>query len=306
MSRRLGPVCGRVGGGTHPGVNTLAGPRYRIDAKLASGGMSTVWRAWDTDLGRPVAVKRLRAEIAARPASLERFRQEILASASLSHPGLLQVLDAGRDHQGPYLVMELVDGELLSALLARLGRLSAPRSAGIASDLARALAHLHRRGLVHRDVKPGNVLITGSGETKLADLGICKRIGGRDELANPGVVLGTPTYFSPEQAAGEDATPASDLYALGLVLYEMLAGRPPFRAKTALALAMAHLYKLPPPPSRFVRVPAALEAVVMRALEKDPRDRFDSGDAMAGALRFWAASRPKLRLSPVLRSLPRS
>ena len=287
-------------------MNTLAGPRYRIDAKLASGGMSTVWRAWDTDLGRPVAVKRLRAEIAARPASLDRFRQEILASASLSHPGLLQVLDAGRDHQGPYLVMELVEGELLSALLARVGRLRAGRAAGIAHDLARALAHLHRRGLVHRDVKPGNVLITRSGETKLADLGICKRIGGRDEPANPGVVLGTPTYFSPEQAAGQDATPASDLYALGLVLYEMLAGRPPFRAKTPLALAMAHLYQLPPPPSRFVRVPAALEGVVMRALEKRPRDRFDSGDAMAGALRFWAASRPKLRLSPVLWSLPRS
>ncbi|MGH8937654.1 MAG: serine/threonine-protein kinase [Acidimicrobiia bacterium] len=286
-------------------MSTPAGPRYRIDGKLASGGMSTVWRAWDTNLGRPVAVKRLRVEVAARPSSLERFRREILASASLSHPGLLQVFDAGRDHLGPYLVMELVEGELLSALLARLGRLSARRSAAVAHDLAGALAHLHRRGLVHRDVKPGNVLITGSGETKLADLGICQRIGRREEPANPGVVLGTPTYFSPEQAAGEQATPASDLYALGLVLYEMLAGRPPFRAKTPLALAMAHLYRPPPPPSRFVRVPAALEAVAMRALEKDPRDRFVSGDAMAAALRSWqrAASRPKLRLSPVLRSL---
>ncbi len=261
-------------------VMPLVANRYEILRPLGSGGMAEVMAAYDTRLGREVAIKLIRAEQLEEPVSRERLLREARAAAALHHPNTVAVYDVGEDDD-PFIVMELVEGETLAARLHHHAPLTADESVRIGSALLDALEAAHDRGLVHRDIKPSNVLLSSAGAVKLADFGIAKAIDGTDpNLTMTGQVLGTPRYLSPEQAGGEPATPASDLYSLGAVLYECVAGRPPFDGSSALAVVMAH-QRNPVPPLREVapQVPVAVASTIERALRKDPQERFvDAAD----------------------------
>jgi eukaryotic-like serine/threonine-protein kinase len=251
---------------------TMLGGRYRLTERIAAGGMGEVWRADDTVLGRAVAVKVLKAEYADSPEFRTRFRREARLAAALSHPGVAQVYDSGdgEGDQQPYLVMELVDGEPLGAVLARVGRLDASRTAHVVAQAAAALGAAHRAGLVHRDVKPGNLLISGDGTVKITDFGIARAVDGSGHTQT-GEVLGTPHYLSPEQALGEAATGASDLYALGVVAHELLTGRRPFDKGTPVATALAQVND--PPPPLPPHVPPGLRSLIEQCLAKKAADR---------------------------------
>jgi serine/threonine-protein kinase len=284
--------------------------RYRLDSRLATGGMGEVWRATDTSLGRPVAVKVLKSEYADDPQFRSRFETEARHAASLVHPGVASVYDFGEaassDGSGvprPFLVMELVDGQPLSALL-RGGR---PLDPEVVRDLmaqtADALGAAHRAGIVHRDVKPANLLVTPDRRIKITDFGIARASDGLG-LTGTGQVMGTPQYLSPEQARGGTATPASDVYSLGVVAFECLVGHRPFDADSPVATALAHLNDPVPdlPPS----VPADLAAVVRRAMAKEPEQRYADGDAFAAALRNPAAEAATAYVPPVVVPPPAS
>src|SRR6266508_1916418 len=250
----------------------LAG-RYRLVHRLASGGMGQVWRAEDKVLGRPVAVKLLSSEFAEDRAFLDRFRTEARRTAALSHPGIASVFDYGEieePNSTAYLVMELVEGAPLLAVLAREGRLDPERVLDVVAQAALALGAAHQAGVVHRDVKPSNLLIRRDGVVKVTDFGIARMIGEapRSEI---GLVVGTAAYLSPEQVACRPVTPASDVYALGVVAYECLAGRRPFTGEHPVAVALAHQRHRPPPlPSD---VPEPVRALVEQAMAKDARTR---------------------------------
>jgi len=260
----------------------LAG-RYRLVRRLASGGMSQVWRANDEILGRPVAVKLLRSEYAEDPEFVDRFRAEARRTAALSHPGIASVFDYGEtgdpDAEGTtaYLVMELVEGEPLSVLLAREGRLSAAHTLDVLAQSALALDSAHQAGVVHRDVKPSNLLLRRDGVVKVTDFGIAHAA---DEAprTEAGMVVGTAAYLSPEQVACRPATPASDVYALGVVAYECLAGRRPFTGEHPIALALAHRRSAPPPLPEDV--PDAVQELVAWTMSKVPRARPPSAGAL--------------------------
>jgi hypothetical protein len=248
-------------------MTVLAG-RYRLSERIATGGMGEVWAADDVALGRPVAVKILKAEYAGSPEFRVRFRQEARHAAALSHPGVAHVYDSGEgdaDHP-PYLVMELVDGEPLSALLAREGPLAPERTADLVAQAAGALDVAHRSGVVHRDVKPGNLLICRDGTVKITDFGVARAVDAAP-LTQADAVVGTPLYLSPEQAAGRPATAASDLYALGIVAYECLTGRPPFEGDPT-AVTLAHRDE-PLPRS----IPGPIGELVGALTAKDPARR---------------------------------
>ena len=238
----------------------------------------------DTRLDRDVAVKLLRPEVVADADLAQRFRREALAATVLRHPNIVACLDTGTDGDQPYLVMDLVDGEDLAARLRRGGRLAPPAAARIALDVARALGVAHVRGIVHRDIKPGNILLAADGRAMVTDFGIA-RLAMDAEAAMPGTTLGSVQYFSPEQAQGRSTTPASDIYGLGLVLYETLTGQRTWAGATNDALALARVGAMAPS-TRSIRpeVPAALDAIVARALAPDPEDRYANGVAMAAAL----------------------
>jgi serine/threonine-protein kinase len=261
-------------------TGTRYGDRYRLDERIATGGMGEVWRARDELLDRDVAVKLLKAEYADDDGFVARFRNEARHAASLAHPGIAGVFDYGEADGTPYLVMELVPGEPLSAILAARGRLSADETLDVVGQAARALDAAHEGGVIHRDVKPGNILICPDGTVKLTDFGIA-RAADAVPLTQTGTVLGTAHYLSPEQAAGRDVTRASDVYSLGVVAYECLAGRRPFGDDSAVAIAMAHLYEDPPalPPD----VPEQVGDLVAQALAKEPDDRFATAAAFAKA-----------------------
>jgi serine/threonine protein kinase len=262
----------------------IIGDRYRLGAVIGRGGMATIHRATDLRLDRPVAVKLLRPEIARDADLSDRFRREALASTVLRHPNIVACLDTGTDGDQPYLVMDLVEGEDLAARLKRGGRLAPDQAARIGLDVAKALGVAHVRGIVHRDVKPGNILLAADGRAMVADFGIA-RLGADAEAAKPGTTLGSVHYFSPEQARGASTTPASDVYGLGLVLFEMLTGTRAFTGATSEAIALARI-DAPAPSPRALRpeIPEALDAVVRRALAPDSADRFANGGAMAAAL----------------------
>ena len=253
----------------------LAG-RYRLCRWLADGGMGQVWQAVDERLARPVAVKLLHDRYADDPAFVDRFRTEARLAAALSHPGITRVFDYGEtsteDGAAPtaFLVMELVEGEPLSALLAHEGRLGLEPSLDIVGQAAAALGAAHRAGLVHRDVKPGNLLVRADGVVKVTDFGVATATG-EEACDHDDAMLGTAGYLSPEQAAGRPVTPASDVYALGVVAYECLAGRPPFTGDHPIAVALAHLMK--PPPPLPDDVPSAVGSLVGRAMAKEQRRR---------------------------------
>jgi eukaryotic-like serine/threonine-protein kinase len=252
----------------------LAG-RYRLTGRIAAGGMGEVWRGEDELLNRPVAVKLLPTGRAGDEAFLARFRAEARYAASLSHPGIARVYDYGESAEfgGAYLVMELVNGEPLSAILARAGRLSPDATLDIIGQAARALDAAHQADIVHRDIKPGNLLVAAGGTTKITDFGIATavRAAQASHLTETGMVMGTAMYVSPEQATGAPVTASSDIYSLGVVAYECLAGRPPFTASEPLAIAFAH--KHDPVPPLPPDVPQPVADLVYDMLAKTPDGR---------------------------------
>ena len=275
-------------------IGQVLGGRYRLIELLGSGGMATIYRATDTGLGRDVALKLLRPEYLRDPDFSSRFRQEAQAAASLSHPNVVTVYDYGEDPSGPYIVMELVDGEDLATILRRSGALPPRQVARIGAGVARALAAAHARGLVHRDIKPGNVLIGADGRVKVADFGIARAIA-EAQVTLPGTTLGSVHYFSPEQARGEPATAASDIYSLGIVLYEMLDRRRGRGRATAPPRSPWPGCPARSPIRCAVRpsVPADLAAITRRALALDPKDRWPS--AVGHGRRARGDARPRRR-----------
>ncbi len=260
----------------------LAG-RYRLTDRIAAGGMGEVWRGEDDLLNRAVAVKLLPTGRAGDEAFLARFRAEARYSASLSHPGIARVYDYGESAEfgGAYLVMELVNGEPLSAILARADRLSPDATLDIVSQAARALDAAHQAGIVHRDIKPGNILVAAGGTTKITDFGIATAMAAAQasHLTETGMVMGTAMYVSPEQATGAPVTDSSDIYSLGVVAYECLAGHPPFTAREPLAIAFAHKHE--PVPALPPDVPQPVSDLVYHMLAKTPEERPASVRAVA-------------------------
>ena len=261
----------------------LAG-RYRLDVHLASGGMGSVQVATDERLGRRVAVKLMKEELASQSDFVERFRREASAAAGLTHQNIAQVYDYGQDGRQHFIVMELVEGTDLAQLLRDRGRLPAECAVRIATQVCRALSVAHLAGIVHRDIKPANVIVTPNGVVKVTDFGIARTLGD-STLTKAGSVLGTAQYMSPEQARGEPAGPASDLYAVGVVLFQMLTGTVPFTGESAVAVALRHLNdEIPAPSSVVPSLPIGVDQVVARATEKDPEYRFIEAGEMAAAL----------------------
>ncbi|WP_150243833.1 serine/threonine-protein kinase [Nocardiopsis quinghaiensis] len=259
-------------------TGTVLSDRYRLEEQVGSGGMGTVWKAADTLLNRPVAVKLLHLAQMAEPTARERFRTEGRITAGLSHPGIAQVYDYGEEGGRAFLIMELVVGEPLSQVLREKGRLSPDQTLDFVCQAAQALAAAHARGVVHRDIKPGNLLVTADGQLKLTDFGIAR--GDMSvTLTQTGMVMGTAQYISPEQASGRPASSSSDLYALGVVAYECLAGTPPFTGDTPVALALAHTRE--DPPELPDHIPADVDHLVSSLLLKDPGERPASASEVA-------------------------
>jgi serine/threonine protein kinase len=271
---------------------SLINGRYRVGRRLGEGGMAVVFVGHDLLLGRDVAIKTLRPQFAADPAFRARFEREARAAASLSHPNIIDVHDVGDEDGTPFLVMELVRGQSLKEIIAADAPFHPDDVAELLTQIGGALDYAHARGYVHRDVKPGNILVDGHGRARLADFGIAKGLADSD-LTEHGSGFGTAAYISPEQAEGLMATPASDIYSAGVVAYEMLTGELPFTAETAVGVAMRHVNDPAPPPSR--RIPGLapqVDAVVLRALDKDPTRRWPSVAAFARALRAWREGVP--------------
>ncbi len=255
-------------------IGTVLSGRYKLEAKLGSGGMSTVYLARDGTLDRQVAVKVMHREMSEQPDQLERFRQEARAVAKISHPNVVAVIDAGEDGGHPYIVFEYVEGETLKQRIARVGALDTQEALAYAIEVARGLTVAHARNMVHRDIKPQNVLIDAEGRAKLTDFGISRQLE-QDGMTATGRVLGTTDYVAPEQAMGHPVDPRSDIYSLGVVLYEMLVGQVPFHADSQVGVAMKHVNEeLPDVQQRRPDISAAAALVVERATAKEPGDRY--------------------------------
>jgi len=272
-------------------VASIAGERYRVERRLGEGGMATVLLAHDTELDRRVAVKLLAERFADDEEVRRRFLREGRLAARLTHPNVVGVFDAGEQGGRPYIVMEHVDGETLADVVRRRGRLDPAEAVRIALQACAGLEHAHAHGLVHRDVKPQNLLLTRDGTVKVADFGIARAADGTQVTA-VGTILGTAAYLAPEQATGGDVGPAADVYALGAVLYELLAGRPPFRDDSLEALAARHGGAGAPPDPLPDDVPPRLEDAVMRALARLPEYRPPTAGAFAADLRAALGEEP--------------
>ncbi|MBW8826702.1 MAG: serine/threonine protein kinase [Acidobacteria bacterium] len=283
---------------------TIVEGRYELGPVIGTGGMGEVCRARDLRLGREVAVKLLRRDLAAQPEARRRFAEEAMAAARLNHPNVVAVYDSGEHDGDPYIVMECLPGRTLADDMAGGAMLDVERVRSVALGVLGALGAAHQLGIVHRDVKPGNVLLAGDGTPKVGDFGIAKTTEGLD-LTITGQLVGTPSYMAPERLAGAPATPASDLYAVGVLLYEALAGRKPFIGDTPLAVAHAITVGDPPALSELrPEVDGAFAAAVHRALARQPDDRFGAAHQMAAAL---AASRPDQTMvfsGPIVESDP--
>ncbi|MDQ4028570.1 MAG: protein kinase, partial [Actinomycetota bacterium] len=263
---------------------TLQG-RYRIDELISSGGMGSVYAALDERLNRAVAVKVLKEGLTDDSRFVERFRREARAVASLSHPNIAAVFDYGQDSGRHFIVMELVRGQSLDRLLHEEGPLSPARAAAIGQAVCAALAHAHGAGVVHRDVKPGNVIVGDDDHVKMTDFGIARAVG-ESRLTATGSMMGTAQYIAPEQASGHPASPASDIYSTGILVFEMLTGTVPFTGESAIAIAMRHASEHVPAPSSInPNVPPRFDAVVAHATAKSPEQRFPDARAMGAALR---------------------
>ncbi|MDP1818517.1 MAG: Stk1 family PASTA domain-containing Ser/Thr kinase [Acidimicrobiales bacterium] len=267
---------------------TVFNGRYELHRRIGRGGMAEVSLARDQLLDRPVAVKVLFPEFATDPAFVERFRREATAAANLNHPNIVGVYDWGEAEGTYFIVMEYVDGRSLSEILRADGALHPDRVADLGADVAAALGFAHRNGVVHRDVKPGNVLVDQGGLVKVADFGIARAITATSDenLTQVGTVMGTATYFSPEQARGDAVDPRSDIYSLGCVLYELVVGRPPFSGDSPVAIAYKQVHETPVPPRQVnAAVPPALEAIILKCLAKNPVNRYPSAEDLRADLR---------------------
>jgi serine/threonine-protein kinase len=298
-------------------LGTRLGGRYRLDAAIGRGGMSTVYRAFDVVLERPVAIKLMHREIAAESDQLERFRREARAVAQLNHPHIVTVIDAGEDsmsdgeHPGsPFIVLEYVDGETLKDLIRREGPLEISQALAYAIEIARALGAAHERQIVHRDVKPQNILVGSEGGAKITDFGIARSLT-EEGLTMDGRVLGTTDYVSPEQALGQKVTGQSDLYSLGIVLYEMLTGQVPFRGDSPVAVAMKHVREeVPDVQTLRPELSSATAAVLDRAVAKDLSRRYPDASSLAGeleevlAIETSRSGQATGEVTTVLRTLP--
>jgi serine/threonine protein kinase len=266
-------------------VGILLGGRYKVRSTLGAGGMAVVYKAEDAILGRTVALKTLHRRYAEMPSFRRRFRQEARAMACLDHENIVKVYDISQDGEAPFIVAECVAGRDIGSLLKkrRDGRLGEQFVRGMAAQLLRALSYAHRRGVIHRDIKPSNILVTAGGVVKVADFGIA-RIVEEDgtEAGEPGEIVGSARYMSPEQLMGKEATPRSDVYSVGIVLYHCLTGRPPFSGDVR-ALARQHIHEEPTPPRKLnEKISPHMEAVILKSLAKNPDDRYPSATAMLG------------------------
>ena len=271
----------------NPAPRVFSG-RYELNHLIARGGMAEVYRARDRLLDRPVALKVLFPELSVDRSFVERFRREAQAAANLSHPNIVPVFDWGEDTGTYFIVMEFIDGRPLSSILKTAGPLSAERTADIGAHVAAALGYAHKHGVIHRDVKPGNVLITDEGQVKVTDFGIARAINTEESLTQTGAVMGTATYFSPEQAEGIGVDARSDIYSLGVVLFEMVTGRPPFLGDTPVAVASKHVRDNPPVPREInASIPPTFEAIILKSMAKDPDYRYATAEELrADLLRF--------------------
>jgi eukaryotic-like serine/threonine-protein kinase len=263
---------------------TLGG-RYRVERELGRGGMAKVFLGTDTVLGRTVAVKVLAPQFADDDGFVMRFRREAQAAASIGHPHIVSVFDTGSDDGVHFIVMEYVEGRTLAEFLAGGGRILPDRAIDIAMDVCGALEAAHARGVIHRDIKPGNIMLNPRGEVKVTDFGIARVTATADTIEQTAAILGTASYLSPEQAQGQPVDGRSDIYSLGCVLYEMVTGRPPFLGDSPVAVASKQVLEQPTPPSRLNSdVTADLDAVILRALAKNPENRYQSAEEMRADL----------------------
>src|SRR4051812_30232991 len=292
-----------------PGGRQLGG-RYEVGPVLGFGGMAEVHKGRDIRLGRDVAIKMLRADLARDPAFQSRFRREAQSAASLNHPSIVAVYDTGEDTAkdggtAPYIVMEFVDGRTLRDVLQAEGRLLPQRALEITSDILAALEYSHRAGIIHRDIKPGNVMLTRSGDVKVMDFGIARAMtGATSTMTQTAAVVGTAQYLSPEQARGEHVDQRSDIYSTGCLLYELLTGRPPFMGDSPVAVAYQHVREDAVPPSKLnPDVSPAIDAIVLKAMAKNPANRYQSAADMRNDVQRALAGRP-VEATPVLADAP--
>src|SRR5919199_1598453 len=283
----------------------VLGERYEIGGVLGRGGMAEVHRGRDLRLGREVAVKVLRQDLARDPSFQVRFRREAQAAASLNHPAIVAVYDTGEDRTGsgatPYIVMEYVEGETLRDVLRREGYLDPERAMSLAADICGALDFSHRNGIVHRDVKPGNVMITPQGSVKVMDFGIARAVSdSAATMTSTAAVIGTAQYLSPEQARGESVDARSDVYSVGCLLYELVTGAPPFTGDSPVSVAYQHVREDPKLPSSVnPAIPPDLDAILLKALSKNPANRYQSAAEMRNDL-LRALAGQRVEATPVM------
>jgi serine/threonine-protein kinase len=278
-------------------TQVLLNNRYQIEGRIGSGGMAEVYRARDLTLERMVAIKLLREDFSKDPAFRERFRQEAKAAANLSHPNIVTVHDFGFDEKQIFIVMEYVPGTDLKTILESRGKLAIDEALNLIIQACAGIGYAHRAGLIHCDVKPHNMIVTPDQRLKVTDFGIARALASIHPQEVSNVVWGSPQYFSPETASGQPPSPASDVYGLGVVLYEMLTGRLPFIAGSAAELARMHRSEAPTPPSQWnPLIPAGLEQVCMKVLSKEPSARYRTADQFG---RVLISLRQSLKLSPL-------
>ena len=266
-------------------MEQIFGDRYEVQGRIGVGGMAEVWRGYDRTLNRTVAIKTLLPQFARDASFVDRFRREAQAAARLNHPGIVSVYDSGTDGETPYIVMQFIEGRTLADYLASGKTIPPMKAAQVAKEIAEALAAAHAEGVIHRDIKPANVMVTRDGKVLVMDFGIARLISGPETAPQTSAVLGTASYLSPEQAQGQSVDARSDIYALGVVLYEMLTGRPPFTGDSPMAIAYKQVNATPEAPSSVnPDVPPELDAVVMRALSKNPANRYQTGQEFADDL----------------------